>query len=241
MGIKATEKPRRQTTAPIPVEINGESYTSVKRACKSLGVSSSIISRICSERSISAQEAILVYLTEPGAHQRWTPEEDALLRKNYPTMGYSVTELFPTRTEKSIRSRVVRLGLRQEGTPDRWTAAEDSMLRKSWGGSSREEVEALFPGKTYRAIAQRATLLKITKHTAMSLCKAVEDIMCCTELEGGLLYVACKCGQHVIVPISNAVNFSCPQHCGRPATPEGWCVPEFIKRRLRYLEVESGE
>lgn len=240
-GIKASEKPRRQTTAPVPVEINGESYVSISSACKAHGISTSIVSKLCAEKSISAQEAIIMCLTEPGLHQKWKPEEDALLRKHYPTMGYAVAELFPTRTASSIRSRVVRLGLRQESSPDRWTAAEDSLLRKSWGDSSREELEALFPGKTYRAIAQHATLLKITKHTAMSLCKAVEDIMCCTELDGGLLYVACKCGKHVIVPIADAVNFTCPQHCGMRATPEGWYVPEFIKRRLKYLGVESSE
>ena len=240
-GIKASEKPRRQTTTPVPVEINGVPYPSISSACKAHGLSSSAISKLCYEKSISAQEAILRCLTEPGAHQRWTSEEDALLRKHYPTMGYSVTELFPTRTEKSIRNRVVRLGLRQESSPDKWTVAEDNLLRNSWGSSSREEVDALFPGKTYPAIARHAATLKITKHTAMSLCKAVEDIMCCTELEGGLLYVACKCGKHVIVPISDAVNFSCPQHCGMRVTPSGWYVPEFIKRRLKYLGVESSK
>lgn len=241
LGIKVTDKAVTYgySTEAIPVCIDDEEYSTFSSACKALHVSVSDVLQLSRERDISHQEALLAWIKEPRLHQKWTKEEDETLKANYPTMGIAVAKLFPTRTEKSIKIRVVRLGLYKKGAYEKWSAAEDTLLRESWATASKEELAVLFPGRTYGACSKRASSLGLFRPSASLASKLISDIVCCTQLPGDLLYLVCKCGQHIIIPIKDADKFTCPEHCNAKSVPNGWAAPYAINTRLNALNRDA--
>ena len=87
---------------------------------------------------------------------KWSEEEDEILREYYPQMGSRVAERLPNRSETSCYTRAYKLGLKVHN----WTKREDSILRKHYplmGG----KVAALLPNHTKAACVARATRLAV--------------------------------------------------------------------------------
>ena len=87
---------------------------------------------------------------------KWSEEEDAILREHYPVMGRRVAELLPHRSETSCYTRAYKLGVKVHN----WTRKEDNILRKHYpvmGG----KVAALLPHHTKAACIARATRLNV--------------------------------------------------------------------------------
>ena len=87
---------------------------------------------------------------------KWSREEDAVLREYYPQLGRKVVQYLPNRSETSCYTRAYKLGLKVHN----WTRREDSILRKHYpvmGG----KVSALLPNHTKAACIARATRLNV--------------------------------------------------------------------------------
>lgn len=54
----------------------------------------------------------------------YTPEEDAILRKHYPKMGFRIAKLIPNRTLDSIRRRARTLGIKVDATYTDWSLTQ---------------------------------------------------------------------------------------------------------------------
>lgn len=104
------------------------------------------------------------------SHRRWTPAEDAVLRKLTAPRGRNrarhcvdwprVLAALPGRSKYSIARRRKLLRLTPSGT--RWSPEEDATLRRVWTERSRAAVLRALPRRSYDAIAQRAEALGLT-------------------------------------------------------------------------------
>lgn len=95
----------------------------------------------------------------PSPSNRWTPAEDAILRRHAPDYARLVREL-PRRTYPAITSRCRSLDL-----PPRkktWSGAECAALRRLWAArASNAELCAALPGRKWSNIAAQAGFMKL--------------------------------------------------------------------------------
>ena len=93
----------------------------------------------------------------PSALNRWTPEEDAVLRRHAPNYARLVREL-PHRTYPAITCRCRSLAL-----PTRvktWSGRECATLRRLWAArASNAELSAALPGRKWSNIAAQARFM----------------------------------------------------------------------------------
>ena len=91
--------------------------------------------------------------------QRWTPEEDNILRENYPQMGTNSVSLLPGRTRSACERRAGQLGIYTDACRP-WTPNEDAILREHYPvlGSN---VVPLIPDRKGSACSMRAAKLGI--------------------------------------------------------------------------------
>lgn len=95
---------------------------------------------------------------------RWTPEEDAVVRENYPSHGGAWdgwSRLLPGRTVEAVRVHAYKLGAVTPANRDAWTPDEDEVVRERYPevGSRSPEWAELLPNRTPSAIRRRANKL----------------------------------------------------------------------------------
>ena len=95
---------------------------------------------------------------------RWTPEEDQVVRENYPVHGGSWDgweRLLPGRTSEAIRVHAFKLGAVAPARRDPWTYDEDMVVCERYPevGSSSPEWAELLPNRTPDANRRRANKL----------------------------------------------------------------------------------
>ena len=92
----------------------------------------------------------------------FTPEDDELIKKYYPTMGYSMAYMIPGKTKRQVASRARdALGLRSNTQLSKyWTETEDKILRENYK-NGYVEVMKLLPNRSKDSIMNRAKVLKL--------------------------------------------------------------------------------
>ena len=75
----------------------------------------------------------------PKNQQFWAPEEEDLLKRTYPRLGYRVVGLFPSRTKVSVVRKAEALGLQVD--PDLQRKAIDQFNEEVKGGLTRHRFE----------------------------------------------------------------------------------------------------
>lgn len=89
----------------------------------------------------------------------WTEAEDEILRRQYPQRA-TLTVQLPGRTWKAIKRRASKIGVAKP--LNRWTARQDRDLERAIKrGAGKHELLALFPGRTYVQIADKAKYLNV--------------------------------------------------------------------------------
>ena len=91
-------------------------------------------------------------------YQRWTKEEDDIIREYYPIMGTEVFTKLNDRTKSACLSRAVFLNVHKENNT--WTKEEDDIIREYYPIIGYKVVDKL-PGRTISACRNRAIILKI--------------------------------------------------------------------------------
>lgn len=88
---------------------------------------------------------------------RWTPEEDALMRRHYPWASGRklLATLLPHRTAAAREHRASDLAIPRRRR--RWTAEEVRTLLLEWGEVSPRTLREKLPGRTWLAIYEQAT------------------------------------------------------------------------------------
>lgn len=97
----------------------------------------------------------------------WTEEEDACLRRHWPTMGRLCDHMFPGRSRKAIEGRartlnIARIFEKKAHVPKyhRWSEAEDAILRVMWPKLGRHASEHI-ANRNKKSCEQRAAFLKL--------------------------------------------------------------------------------
>ena len=109
------------------------------------------------------------------SHTRWTPEEDDVIRNNYPTLGIKkCAELLPGRSPGSVHCRAVRLGVWSDA--HYWSGEEDRIIREFYPRLGAIECSNLLHSRTPESIRMRAQLLKV-KRVSTVWTKEEDDII----------------------------------------------------------------
>ena len=93
----------------------------------------------------------------------WTAEEDAILRGHYPAGGADAClSRLPGRGRNPIQHRATVLGLTRgrESSGEPWKRQEDDVIRRYYP-SDGSDIEDLLPGRTRKAIRERARRLGV--------------------------------------------------------------------------------
>ena len=92
-------------------------------------------------------------------YQRWTKEEDDIIREYYPTMGSKVASKLPERSELTCVNRAGFLNVKCKCKSE-WTKEEDEILREYYPIMGTK-VASKLPGRTEGACKSRAKRLNI--------------------------------------------------------------------------------
>lgn len=98
-----------------------------------------------------------------GRHNRWTEEEDAIIRRYYPSEGGQVLDRLPQRAKMhSLHRRASILGIRVTNPQGhiRWTPEEDALLRQHYYAKGSAGCAQLI-NRTRHSINRRASYLGI--------------------------------------------------------------------------------
>lgn len=92
----------------------------------------------------------------------FSKEEDELIKKYYPTMGYNMSYMIPNKTKRQIASHARdALGLRSKQLISKyWTEEEDQILRDNYSKGYKAVLE-LLPKRSKDSIMCRAKVLKL--------------------------------------------------------------------------------
>ena len=119
IGPRKKHSERRITSAWTPDELDTlkkyyplEGENAAKRVNKT--------GEACTEKARELELKIL-------ASRIWKPEELAILREHYATMGQGVCTLLPGRTRGACGAKAKELGLKE--APHQWSPAEDAVIR----------------------------------------------------------------------------------------------------------------
>lgn len=93
---------------------------------------------------------------------KWTPEEDAVLKKYYPSEGTKVSHRISGRTAQACRSRASYLGISFSEGHKPWTKKEDRILRNYYE-TEGSKVNKRLPGRSSRACISRAKILQLSQ------------------------------------------------------------------------------
>lgn len=90
----------------------------------------------------------------------WSPEEDEILRKYYPTGGLKECKKYLNRTKEAIKRRAQTLGIKYDD-PNKRSPEEDDILRKYYPNGGIKKCAEYLIKRTKKAIGARAKKLKI--------------------------------------------------------------------------------
>lgn len=94
---------------------------------------------------------------------RWTTQEDKILRENYRKLPFmQLCLLLPERTRGSIMKRVSILNLQEQGFP-KWTPKEDEIILNNYLHLNAKDLKALLPNRGVSAIYNRVQKLGLQK------------------------------------------------------------------------------
>lgn len=130
-------------------------------------------------KSISKQASRLKLRRELGQESTWTAEEEALLREMYPTQGSQAVAQLVGRTTQAVRSRAFRLGVRSavsllagveypRSNPVDFTPEERAVVTAHYPTATREQIEALLPGRPWNSIRTLAFRLKVRRQVEVT-------------------------------------------------------------------------
>ena len=111
---------------------------------------------------------------------RWTPEEDALIKAEYPRSSKAeLLSKLPGRAWCSINQRAFKLDVsRGKGREGGWTEEEDNLLRKMYSVKSRQDILAALPSRDWPNIIARARKFDLQRDAELTregLWSAEED------------------------------------------------------------------
>lgn len=109
----------------------------------------------------------------------WTEEEDAILKSNYPRIGYKVIFKLPlNKTIELVRSRLTYFGYDTPPLLNTWTSDEDAFLKLTFNILKKEEIQSKLRLHSWCGISARASRLGIadsSKHKGNSKTKWTES------------------------------------------------------------------
>jgi hypothetical protein len=97
----------------------------------------------------------------------WSEEEDNLIVSRWPTSASpaEMQRLLPHRTIRALGDRASRLGVRRNEPMRPWSEAEDNTIRELFPESqSTDELVEMLPGRSMRAIRDRALVLRVKRN-----------------------------------------------------------------------------
>lgn len=97
----------------------------------------------------------------------WSEEEDNLIISRWPTSASTaeMQRLLPHRTIRALGDRASRLGVRRNEPMRPWSEAEDNTIRELFPESqSTDELVGMLPGRSMRAIRDRALVLRVKRN-----------------------------------------------------------------------------
>ncbi|SRR5579871_759739 len=101
-----------------------------------------------------------------NAAKKWSPAEEALLRKLYPSVRTNtLCSLFQNRSAIAINTRAKLLNLSKSSYRKAWTADEDAKLKSLWPNTSARALAVLI-GCTINQIIKRGQVLGLSKDPA---------------------------------------------------------------------------
>lgn len=104
-------------------------------------------------------------MSEKKASPRWTPEEDATMKRYYRSKGISYCmQRLPSRTQAAIIVHAAHLGLARKRPKPKtnWTKEEEAILLNHYLDGGVRACLPLLPGRTSHAITHRAQKLGLT-------------------------------------------------------------------------------
>lgn len=90
--------------------------------------------------------------------RKWTPAEERLLRRYYPTEGVACAVRLPGRTKTMISQHAFCLGVKSKKI---WTAEEDDILRQYYP-AEKAACAARLPGRSPKQVSARAWYLGLS-------------------------------------------------------------------------------
>lgn len=109
--------------------------------------------------------------------QRWSTEEKELLKSIYNDDKKHIMESFPTRSWKSVKHMIDRMGLPRDKKWVKFTEEEDEILKDNYM-KTKEELVSLLPNRKWDSIIQRCTKLGLDRPKAWNMwTKEEEDIL----------------------------------------------------------------
>jgi hypothetical protein len=106
--------------------------------------------------------------TAPRERREWTDEEDAQVKKWYPTKGSTFLMQLLDRPRASIQQRALRLGVNGRGK--RWSNREDVFVKHNYAKRTATYIAEKL-GRTEMSVRQRLITLKLTNATARAWTK----------------------------------------------------------------------
>ena len=100
-------------------------------------------------------------------HMPWSEEEDNLIVSRWLTIASTaeMQRLLPHRTIRALCDRASLLGVRRKEPMRPWSEAEDNTIRELFPKSqSTDELVAMLPGRSVRAIGDRALVLRVKRN-----------------------------------------------------------------------------
>ena len=89
---------------------------------------------------------------------KWSDDELEILKEKYPEIGTECSSLFIGKSKSAIRAKAIRLNIKFNGR-DAWTDEEVNKLEVAWGSYDMDKLLESFPGRTYKKIMAKASLL----------------------------------------------------------------------------------
>lgn len=163
-----------------------------------------------------------------GLHDRWTDEEDIVLREAWPLMtAREITALIPSRTPQGIASRARRLSLDaglRIGASRMWTAQEDERLRRMDSMGVGIDDMAAHLDRTREAIKQRRYSLGLSRFIPRLTTQQVETIrgIILAGKPMGIAAKAAGCSRNGVRRVCQRLGVSNGLKPGRQRLDESW-------------------
>lgn len=211
---------------------NGTVYDSLPQACAAAGIGSSEIYRRASKLGITLQEAFDMRLAVDVVYKAWTPEEDEILKTQYPKVGRKVLQSLPGRSWSATWGRISRLGIVSANSKESWTDDEDSVLRANYASMDFDELCKMLPRRSDNSIRHHAKRLGLNRSCAQNLTRMNRNIRIASDYADGWAVIVCNtCLQVYLLTEERARNFTHADCLKLAPVPDGWALPRAIIER----------